>query len=69
MIATVINVILVLLGSALGLLFKNHISRRFTDILTMALGLCVAPFVVPDLAKLALAMLASRRLARHLKGK
>ena len=34
-----------------------------------ALGLCVAPFVVPDLAKLALAMLASRRLARHLKGK
>ena len=42
MIATFINVALVLLGSALGLLFKNHISRRFTDILTMALGLCVA---------------------------
>ena len=32
-----------------------------------ALGLCVFPFVVPDLAKIALAMLLSRRLARHLK--
>ena len=32
-----------------------------------ALGLCVCPFVVPDLAKLALAMFLSRRLARHLK--
>ena len=32
-----------------------------------ALGLCVFPFVVPDLAKLALAMFLSRRLARHLK--
>lgn len=32
-----------------------------------ALGMCVFPFVVPDLAKIALAMLLSRRLARHLK--
>ena len=32
-----------------------------------ALGLCVFPFVVPDLAKIDLAMLLSRRLARHLK--
>lgn len=32
-----------------------------------ALGLCVFPFIVPDLAKLALAMVLSRRLARYLK--
>lgn len=32
-----------------------------------ALGMCVFPFVVPDLAKIALAMLLSRQLARHLK--
>ena len=32
-----------------------------------ALGMCVFPFVVPDLAKIALAMLLSRRLVRHLK--
>ena len=41
MIATVINVILILLGSTLGLVFKNRISPRFTSGLTMALGLCV----------------------------
>ena len=32
-----------------------------------ALGMCVFPFIVPDLAKLALALALSRRLARHLK--
>lgn len=32
-----------------------------------ALGLCVFPFVAPDLLKIALAMLLSHRLARHLK--
>ncbi len=41
MIATVINVALVLLGSVLGLLFKNFISRRFISTITSALGLCV----------------------------
>ena len=41
MIATVINVILILLGSALGLIFKNRISSRFSTGLTFALGLCV----------------------------
>lgn len=41
MLATVINVALVLLGSALGLAFKNRISPRFASILTCALGLCV----------------------------
>ena len=41
MLATVINVILVLTGSAVGLLFKNLISDKLTSILTHALGLCV----------------------------
>ena len=42
MIATFINVALVLVGSALGLLFKRFISQRFMSIITQALGLCVA---------------------------
>lgn len=41
MIATFINVALVLLGSAVGLLFKNLISDKLMSILTHALGLCV----------------------------
>ena len=41
MLATVINVILVLIGSAVGLLFKNIISDKLMTILTHALGLCV----------------------------
>ena len=41
MLATIINVALVLLGSALGLAFKNRISDRLAAILTCALGLCV----------------------------
>ena len=41
MLATVINVILVLIGSAVGLLFKNLISDKLTSALTRALGLCV----------------------------
>ncbi len=41
MIATVVNVVLVLLGSLLGLIFKNRISGRFSAALTAALGLCV----------------------------
>lgn len=39
--ATFINAALVLLGSFLGLTFKNHIGERFITILTHALGLCV----------------------------
>lgn len=39
--ATVINAVLVLIGSTLGVLFKNRISARFNAILTHALGLCV----------------------------
>lgn len=41
MLATIINAVLVLIGSALGVLFKNRISVRFNSILTHALGLCV----------------------------
>ena len=41
MIATVINVVLIVLGSVLGLVFKNRISARFASGLTFALGLCV----------------------------
>ena len=42
MIATVVNVALVLLGSMLGLVFKNFIRERFITVITSALGLCVA---------------------------
>lgn len=41
MIATIINVVLVLLGSLLGLLFRSWIKPRFAATLTCALGLCV----------------------------
>lgn len=41
MLATIINVVLVLAGSAVGLLFKDLISDRLMSILTHALGLCV----------------------------
>ncbi len=39
--ATFINVALVLLGSAIGLLFRGRIPPRFTRAVTFALGLCV----------------------------
>lgn len=39
--ATIINCALILLGSFLGLLLKNKISRRFTDTITQGLSLCV----------------------------
>lgn len=41
MLATIINVALILVGSAIGLLFKNLISDRLMSIITHALGLCV----------------------------
>jgi len=41
MLATIINAILILVGSALGLLFKNRISQRFIGIVTQGLALCV----------------------------
>lgn len=42
MLGTVINVFLILLGSAVGLLFQNRIGPRFTKTITQGLGLCVA---------------------------
>lgn len=42
MIATIINAVLVLLGSAIGLLFRKYISDRFSKVVTQALALCVA---------------------------
>lgn len=39
--ATFINMLFILLGGGLGLLFKNLISDRLMSILTHALGLCV----------------------------
>ena len=41
MIATIINAALVLLGSIIGLIFKNKISDRFSTVITQALALCV----------------------------
>ena len=49
MIATIINAVLVLLGSCLGLLFKNRISARFSSGLTAALGLCVLCIGIPNM--------------------
>lgn len=53
MLATVINVGLVLLGSLLGLLFKNRISARFAAALTAALGLCVLGIGISGMIKTA----------------
>lgn len=41
MIATIINAVLVLVGSIIGLVFKNKISDRFSAVITQALALCV----------------------------
>lgn len=41
MIATFLNCGLIVLGSLLGILFRNQISQRFTTIVTQGLALCV----------------------------
>jgi len=41
MIATIINVVLVLIGSILGLLLKNRLSSRLSSVITQGLALCV----------------------------
>lgn len=46
MIATVVNVALVLVGSVLGLLFRRFISQKMVSVLTHALGLCVAGIAI-----------------------
>ena len=42
MLGTIINAGLILLGSVIGLMFKNHIGERFSKTITQGLGLCVA---------------------------
>lgn len=41
MVATIINVLLVLAGSLLGLFLRNRLSTRFASAVTTVLGLCV----------------------------
>lgn len=41
MLATIINVIAVVVGSSIGLLLKKGISKKVTDAMMQALGLCV----------------------------
>lgn len=49
MIATVVNVALVLVGSVLGLLFRRFISQKMVSVLTHALCLCVAGIGISSL--------------------
>ena len=51
MIATFINAGLVLLGSVIGLLFKNKISDRFSSVITQALALCVLGIGISNVLK------------------
>lgn len=51
MIATIINAALVLLGSILGLLFKNRISDRFSTIITQGMALCVLGIGISNVLK------------------
>ncbi len=51
MLATMINMALVLLGSALGLIFRNRISSRFTAAITAVLGLCVLGIGISGMIK------------------
>lgn len=49
--ATLINAALILVGSVIGLLFKNIISQRILSAVTKALGLCVLGIGVMGLIK------------------
>lgn len=51
MIATIINAGLVLLGSIIGLLFKNRISDCFATVITQALALCVLGIGISNVLK------------------
>ena len=42
MIATIVNAVLVIIGSILGLLLKNRMSERISNAIFSGLGLCVA---------------------------
>lgn len=49
MIATIINAALILLGSLIGLVFRNKISDRISKVLFSALGLCVGGIGIASL--------------------
>ena len=51
MIATLINAGLILLGSIIGLMFKNKISNRFSTVIMQALALCVAGIGISNILK------------------
>lgn len=51
MIATFINAALVLVGSIIGLIFKNKISDRFSTVITQALALCVLGIGIANILK------------------
>jgi uncharacterized membrane protein YqgA involved in biofilm formation len=51
MVATLINAGLILLGSVLGLLFKNRISTRFSVVITQGLSLCVLAIGISNALK------------------
>ena len=51
MIATIINAALILIGSILGLIFKNKISDRFSTVITQALALCVLGIGISNVSK------------------
>lgn len=53
MIATIINVVLVLVGSLVGIFFRNKISPRFATAITTALGLCVVGIGISSMIKTA----------------
>lgn len=51
MIATIINAAMVLLGSVIGLVFKNKISERFSVVITQVLALCVLGIGISNVLK------------------
>lgn len=50
-IATIINAGLILLGSVIGLLFRNRISDRFSTVIMQALALCVLGIGISNVLK------------------
>lgn len=53
-------------GTAWFVVYNNHNSADATTI-GAALSMCVVPFIIPDLVKIAVATLLCKRLAKHVK--
>lgn len=51
MVATVVNCVLVLMGSFIGIVFQNRISQRLTVSITHVLGLCVLSIGITSAVK------------------